>query len=71
MLDNTSVLEQDEKRTAEQTKRVALESFEAVKKWLKKALLSKIPCYVTAETEKELEVYKLGLINTVILYSCL
>lgn len=69
MLENTSVLDQEGKQTSEEAKKVTLESFEAVKKWLKKALLSKIPFYVTAETEKELEVYMLGLFNSMILNS--
>jgi len=69
VLENTSVLDQEGKQTSEEAKKVTLESFEAVKKWLKKALLSKIPFYVTAETEKELEVYMLGLFNSMILNS--
>ena len=40
--------------------RVVLDSFEVVKKWWKKKLMRTIPCYLIAETNKELEVFKLG-----------
>lgn len=40
--------------------RVVLDSFEVVKKWLKKKLMVTIPCYAIVETNKELEVFKLG-----------
>ena len=39
---------------------VVVDSFEVVKKWLKEKLMSTIPCYFMAETNKELEVFKLG-----------
>lgn len=56
-VDNTGVLEKEDKNSSKQTSKIVGESFEVVKEWLKKTLLSKLPCYVTSETEKELEVH--------------
>ena len=56
-VDNTGVLEKEDKNSSKQTSKIVGESFEVVKKWLKKKLLSKLPCCITNETEKELEVY--------------
>ena len=54
---NTGVLEKEDKNCSKQTSKIVGESFEVVKKWLKKTLLSKLPCYLTSETDKELEVH--------------
>lgn len=56
VLDKALVLEQEEKQKFDQSRKVVVESFEVVKKWLKKTLLSKIPCYIMDGTQKELEV---------------
>lgn len=59
VLDKSTMLEQEEKRMSEKMKQMVVESFEVVKKWLKKNvfLSSKIPWYSKDETEKELEVH--------------
>lgn len=41
--------------------RAVVESFDVVKKWLKKKLESTIPWFYIAKTNEELEVFKLGL----------
>ena len=58
VLDKTAVPEQEKKRMWDKMKQMVEESFEVVKKWLKKNVFSssKIPWYSTTETEKELEV---------------
>ncbi|XP_078381354.1 E3 ubiquitin-protein ligase rnf213-alpha-like isoform X3 [Oculina patagonica] len=55
VLAKTAVLDQEGKRI----KKIVVESFEIVKKSLKRTFLisSKIPCYTTAETAKELEIW--------------
>ena len=52
--------EQRENHMTKDITRVVLDSFEVVKKWWKKKLMRTIPCYIIAETNKELEVFKLG-----------
>ena len=52
--------EQGENHMTKDIARVVLDSFEVVKKWLKKKLMGTIPCYAIVETNKELEVFKLG-----------
>ena len=42
----------------ERIEQVVEEAFEIVKKWLKKSLSSKIPCYRIEEAELELKVFK-------------
>lgn len=58
VLERSVVLEQEKKQMSNKIKQTVVESFEIVKKSLKKNLLisSKIPWYSSAETEKELEV---------------
>lgn len=58
MLEKTDLPDQERKRISDKIKQVVLDSFEIVKKSLKKNLLISrtILCYVTDETEKELEV---------------
>ena len=56
------MLKHEEKQTCQKMEQVVVESFDVVKKWLKKSLLSKIPCYTIPDTEKELEVCTLLLI---------
>ena len=43
--------------------RVVVESFDVVKKWLKKKLMRTIPRYYIAETNEELEVLKLSFLK--------
>ena len=43
--------------------RVVVESFDVVKKWLKKKLMRTIPRYYIAETNEELEVFKLSFLK--------
>ena len=59
VLDNSTVPEQEEKRLTNKMKQMVAESFDVVKKWLKKFVFhgSKIPWYDKNETEKELEVH--------------
>ena len=56
MLEKITLLEQGDIETFEAMEQVVVESFDVVKKWLKKSLRSKIPCYTITDTEKELEV---------------
>lgn len=53
--------EQGESHMTKDITRVVVESFDVVKKWLKKKLMSTIPRYYIAKTNEELEVFKLGL----------
>ena len=50
--------EQEENQMTKDMTRVVVDSFEVVKKWLKKnvVLTRTIPCYIIVETDKELEV---------------
>lgn len=59
VLDKSTLPEQEEKRMSGKMKEMAVESFEVVKKWLKKNvfLSSKFPWYSKDKTEKELEVH--------------
>ena len=59
VLDKSTVPEQEEKQLTDKMKQMVAESFNVVKKWLKKFvfLSSKIPWYSKDETEKELEVH--------------
>lgn len=58
VLDKSTVPEQEEKQLTDKMKQTVAESFDVVKKWLKKVFLSsKIPWYSKDETEKELEVH--------------
>ena len=57
VLDNSTVPEQEKKRLTDKMKQMVAESFDVVKRWLKKFLSSKIPSYSKDETEKELEVH--------------
>ena len=52
--------EQGESHMTKDIKRVVVDSFEVVKKWLKGKLISTFPCYSVADTNKELEVFKSG-----------
>ena len=51
--------EQRENYMTKDITRVVNDSFEVVKKWLKEKLISTFPCYSVADTNKELEVFKL------------
>lgn len=64
VLDNSTVPEQEEKRLTDKMKQMVTESFDVVKKWLKKFVFlgNKIPWYSKDETEKELEVHIFCLI---------
>lgn len=70
VLDKSNVPEQEEKRMCDKMNQMVVESFEVIKKWLKKNvfLSSKIP-YSTTETEKELEV-DIFLCRFILLFSC-
>jgi len=59
VLDNSTVPEPEEKQLTDRLKQMVAESFDVVKKWLKKFVFfgSKIPWYSKDETEKELEVH--------------
>lgn len=59
VLHKSTVPEQEEKQLTDKMKQMVAESFDVVKKWLKKFvfLSSKIPWYSKDETEKELEVH--------------
>lgn len=59
MLDNSTVPEQEEKGLTAEMRQMVAESFDIVKKWLKKFIFlsSKIPWYSKEETEKELQVH--------------
>ena len=57
VLDKSTVPEREEKQLTDKMKQMVAESFDVVKKWLKKRLLGTITCYIKDETEKELEVY--------------
>ncbi|KAL9988278.1 hypothetical protein ACROYT_G002709 [Oculina patagonica] len=67
VLAKTAVLDQEGKRMSDKIKQMVVESFDIVKKSLKKNLMmsSKIPCYNTAETEKELELASVVLLEGV------
>lgn len=56
VLDKTAILEHDSTQTFEKMEQVVVDSFDIVKKWLEKSLLGPIPCYNTADANKELEV---------------
>lgn len=58
MLEKTDALDKERKWISHKMKQAVVDSFEIVKKSLKKNLLisSKILCYATAESEKELQV---------------
>ena len=68
-VDKTAVVEKEDKNSSEQTSKLVVESFEVVKKWLKKTFLGKFPLYFTSETEEELEVMQVYL-NLVIFVDC-
>ena len=51
-----SMKEQDETQILKKMEHVVKESFEIVKKWLKKSFKDRIPCYNMTETELELDV---------------
>ena len=56
LLGQMSLTGQDERKRLEKIEHVVEETFDFVKRWLKKSLNSKIPCYSIAEAELELEV---------------
>ncbi|XP_068694646.1 E3 ubiquitin-protein ligase rnf213-alpha-like isoform X2 [Montipora foliosa] len=49
--------ERDDGNTFKEMENVVVETFDAVKKWLKKSLLSSIPCYTIDNTDKELKIW--------------
>ena len=53
--------ERGESHVTKDITRAVVESFDVVKKWLKKKLESTIPWFYIAKTNEELEVFKLGL----------
>ena len=67
VLEKTAILEQDGTQTFQQMEKVVVESFDIVKKWLKKSLSPKISCYTVSDTNKELEVCILIIIMVSIL----
>lgn len=56
LLGQMSLTAQDERKRLEKIEHVVEETFDVVKKWLKKSLNSRIPCYSIAEAELELKV---------------
>ena len=48
--------ERDDGNTFKEMENVVVETFDTVKKWMKKSLQSSIPCYTTDNTDKELKV---------------
>ena len=56
--------------TFKETKNLLKETIDAVKKWLQKTLLGKIPCYNTADANKELQVCMLAVTSQSALLCC-
>ena len=56
-LNKIAMLEQEQRKPVwEKIEGMVMESFQIVKKWCKKYLNSRFPCYDVAEAEKELQV---------------
>ena len=56
ILEKVPSLEADDAMRFKESENMVKETIDAVKKWLKKSLLVQIPCYTTADTNKELQV---------------
>ncbi|XP_067056125.1 E3 ubiquitin-protein ligase rnf213-alpha-like isoform X2 [Acropora muricata] len=57
ILEKVPSLEADDAMRFKESENMVKETIDAVKKWLKKSLLVQIPCYTTADTNKELQIW--------------
>ena len=69
-LDQLSTTGEDQTGGLEGIEQVVEEAFEIVKKWLKKSLSSKIPCYRIEEAELELKVFQKSFVFVVNKANC-
>ena len=61
ILQKVPSLEADDAMRFKESENMVKETIDVVKKWLKNSLLEQIPCYTTADTNKELQVCKLAV----------